>query len=77
MNITIIPGEAEEYAPAKDIRTEAESDADYRRRLLLDPDVLRHDTDQEASLKAMQGEVLDALGARHHLIRIHTYISPR
>ena len=74
MKITLIPGDAEEYAPAADIHTEIESDTDYRKRLLATkwcPKGAYFTRDQ--AIKLMNGSELDAVGAAHGLIRIHTH----
>ena len=76
MKITLIPGEAEEYAPAADIHTEIESDTDYRKRLLATkwyPNGAYDQFTRDQAIKLMNGSELDAVGAAHGLIRIHTH----
>ena len=65
MEITIVPGEAEEYTPASDIRTEIESDEAYRARLAA----------VYPGFTTMKGAELDAFGRTHDMIRIHTHTS--
>lgn len=70
MKITLIPREAEEYAPATDIRTEIESDADYRKRLLT----TREGKNRAYSIAGAEGMKLDEVGMEICMIRIHTHI---